>query len=123
MNLKNYLKRINTFSTRVKKNNELLEAIEVINNSCEDEWNIIKSFVVELQDEFAENALFEEDNELRRSNKYYIKGMLDIVLLPDIRKQVMKEIENEELLKETEKKEAERKKFNPGSWFTKKGIK
>ena len=119
MNIKNYLSRISTFKNQVKKDNELMEAVERIYNNNEEDWKKIQSFAIEIQDALAENALFEEDNESRKASKHYIRGMLDIVLLPEIRKQVVKEVDRARITQAKEKEAAERRKFNPGAWLNK----
>jgi len=119
MNIKNYLSRINTFKSQVQKDNELMEAVERIYNNNEEDWKKIQSFAMEIQDEYAENALFEEDNERRKANKHYVRGMLDIILLPEWRKQIIKEMDRARITQVKEKENSERRKFNPGALFNK----
>lgn len=101
----------------MKRNNNLMEAVERIVNNNEEDWLILQEFVLELQAEYAENALFEEDDKQRFSNRHYIRGMLDLILLPHMRKELIKEAEEREMKKRTEQKDAERRKFNPGAWL------
>lgn len=105
--------------TVLKENKDAQDAIVKLGR--EKEWTVLKQFVAELKQNLLEATLEIDNIEQLKRYKYLIRGFESIALLPDLVKDVRELSKEEELDKEEKKRQAERRKYNPGTQL-RKGI-
>jgi hypothetical protein len=118
MDMTGFIKKISEFEVRVKNDPKLLEALEKLENKSFglDEWQTIVNFVARLKAEKAESALFQDDDEIRKANKNYVNGQMDLALLPELAKGIRQAKKKKEESTIEKTKDALRRKFNPGAF-------
>lgn len=79
-----------------------------------EEWVILRQFVAELKQTLLEAALEVDSLDEIKRLKNLIYGFESIVLLPGLVELVKETAKTEALKKEKEKKDAKRRKYNPG---------
>lgn len=96
----------------LKKNKKVQQSALRLAKS--EDWLVLKQFVNKVKQTLME-AAFESDNPSENSKyRFLIRGMESIVLLPSL-VDFVKEMEKEDKIsKEEEKREAARRKYNPG---------
>ncbi len=99
----------------LKKDKKVQEAAQRLGTT--EDWLVIKQFVVGMKQVLMEAGF--ESNKLEEIARYrnLIRGMESIVLLPGLVKFVKKTEKEDKLKIEEAKKEAERRKFNPGAFI------
>ena len=98
----------------LKKDKKAQRAVLRLGKS--EDWIVLKQFISGVKQLLLEATLEVDDFKEVRRYKHLIAGMESIVLLPGLVSFVKEQEKKDKLSKEEKEKEAERKKYSPGTF-------
>jgi len=84
-----------------------------------NDWKVLQQLVIEIKQALMEAAFESSKIEENLKDKYLVRGMEGVIILPSLVDLVNEMAKEDESKKEQEAEDAKRRKYNPGAYIQK----